>query len=104
VENGNVLRYRVDKLEHRLKGAEQATKWVADKGAKANEQIRVHDRCLTDIEKDVDELKQAVAEVPVLKAELSDLKDSWRAVRNAFYAAGVGLFSLAATIFYQATS
>ena len=93
-ENGNVLRYRLERVEDKTKGLEEGTKLLAEFGQRHNEQINT-------LRGDVHELKEAVKDVPVIKAELADLKESWRATRNVGYAVFVALISSGAAVVWQ---
>lgn len=101
--NGNVLRFRIERVEHRLKGAEEATRWVAEKGAKQNEQIRVHDERFREQDRRLDDIEEKAMKVPVLEERVDTVIESVRAARNALYAAAGAFLVLAATVVWQAS-
>jgi chromosome segregation ATPase len=102
--NGKLLRYRLDRVEHKHKGLETATQFLAEKGAQNNEQIKVHDAQLAQLHEELRDVRNAAKEVAVLRSEVENLLDGWRAVRNAFLTAAGGLVLLASSIVWQATS
>lgn len=102
--NGNVLEYRVKALEHKAKNLEVGTRLLADLGAKANEQIKVHDERHREHDRRLDDLEDCVKEIPVLRSEVAGLVDGYRAARTAFYTLGVGLIVAGVGIIYQATA
>lgn len=101
--NGNVLRFRVDRVEHRVKGAEQACKWIAEKGAKANEQLRVHDEQFRDVERRLGDVEETMKDVPVLHERVDTVIEGVKAARNALWAAAGSFLVLAATVVWQAS-
>ena len=99
--NGNVLRYRLDRVEHRVKGAEQAAKWIAEKGAKHNEQLLVHDEQFREFDRRLAAVEEDVKDLPAVRAELKGVKESVQAARTAGWGIVVALIGLAATILLQ---
>jgi chromosome segregation ATPase len=61
-ENGNVLRERIEQLRHKLRGTEQAVRFLAEKGAQNNEQVRVHDTRLDEHDRRLHEHDEALLE------------------------------------------
>jgi DNA repair exonuclease SbcCD ATPase subunit len=99
--NGKLLKYRVDALEHRVKGDEQAYKFIAEKGAKANEQIRVHDEQFSEIERRLTAVETLISDVPVLRERLDTAIDQMRSIRTALYSAAGGLALVAAAVVFS---
>jgi uncharacterized coiled-coil DUF342 family protein len=98
--NGKLLKYRVDALEHRVKGDEQAYKFIAEKGAKANEQIRVHDSQIAQLHEELHDVRNAAMEVPVLRERLDTAIDQMKSIRTALYSAAGGLALVAAAVVF----
>lgn len=100
--NGNLLRYRLDRIEHRAKNIEQAMQFIAEKGAKCNEQIKVHDERFRDQQREIDEMRDTVGRVPVLEERVGTLLDGFKDAKRALWAAAGSFLVLAATIVWQA--
>ena len=94
-EPNGTLRWRIEQLEKGLETRDEAFKLLAEFGAKHNEQLR-------DQERRIEAQEKATEGLPVVKTELVNLKESWRAARNAGYAVAGALVSLMGTIIWQA--
>jgi chromosome segregation ATPase len=99
--NGNVLRERIAWLRHRIRGLETGTKYLAELGAKANEQIRVHDEQFHELERRLSAVESAVSDVPVLRERLDTAIDQMRSIRTALYSAAGGLALVAAAVVFS---
>lgn len=98
--NGNVLRERVEQLRHRLKSTEEAYKFIASMGAKANEQLLVHDQRFRDLDKDLEHMRAVVEDVPVLRERLDTAIDNMKSIRTALYSAAGSLLVVAAAVVF----
>jgi chromosome condensin MukBEF ATPase and DNA-binding subunit MukB len=99
-ENGNTVRYRVGELEKAREQDREATRLLADFGRRNNEQIRVHDQRFIDLEKEVDGMRSAVADVPVLRERLDTAIDSMKSIRTALYSAAASLLVVAGAVVF----
>lgn len=101
-QNGNVLRERIEQLRHRLKGTEEAMRFLAEKGARNNEQIRVHDEQLREVNRRLDDIEEKAMRVPIIEDRQNTILQALNRARTAGWATAGSLLVLAATVVWQA--
>lgn len=96
--NGNVLRERIAWLRHRIRGLEEGTKLLAELGAKGNEQTKVHDEQLRELDRRLNNMEAAVKDVPILHERVDAVIAALTRARTAGWGAAASFLILAATI------